>query len=35
MTLFAVECAKGRVVVVLVGMVLLWWVSGMVGFGKA
>jgi hypothetical protein len=34
-TLFAVECGKGKVVVVLVGRVLLRWVSDMVGFGKA
>jgi hypothetical protein len=33
--LFAVECGKRKVVVVLVGRVLLRWVSGMVGFGKA
>jgi hypothetical protein len=35
MILFAVECGKGKVVVVLVGRVLLLWVSGMVGFGKS
>jgi hypothetical protein len=33
--LFVVKCGKGKVVVVLIWMVLLWWVSGMVGFGKA
>jgi hypothetical protein len=32
--LFAVKCGKGKVVVMLIGMVLLWWVSDMVGFGK-
>jgi hypothetical protein len=35
MILFVVECGKGKVVMVLIGRVLLQWVSGMVGFGKA